>query len=144
MGKKILLGVIGVALGFVIGSIVMTGLHLANHLIYPPPADVEFMSQDPENMERMNAWIQDLPTGALLLVVLIHGLGAMSGAFIAMFVTGRRSMTPAIVVGVFFTLAAVVNLMSVSHPSWFPFADLPIYLALSFLAGKLVLRPAAP
>ena len=140
MAKRVLFGVIGVVLGFVAGMIVMMSLHMASTLVYPLPEGVDFFSQEPENMARLNEWFGTLPTGAFLLATACHGLGCMAGAFVAMLVSGRRSLAPPLVVGVLFTACGIMNLSSVPHPSWFPFVDLPVYLILALVAGLFLKR----
>ena len=102
------------------------------------------MSQEPENQARLNEWFGTLPTGAFLLATACHGLGCMAGAFVAMLVSGRRSLIPPLVVGVFFTGCGIMNLSSVPHPAWFPFVDLPVYLVLALVAGLLLRRKCDP
>lgn len=138
--KRVLMGVLGVVIGIVVGSTVMIALHLASHVIYPLPEDVDFMSMEPENREKLAEFIGTLPAGAFVLTVLAHGLGCMAGAFVATLVSGRRSMVPALVIGVFYTIGGVMSLQDIPHPAWFPYADLPIYLILAFVAGKLLVR----
>jgi len=140
MAKRVFFGVIGVVLGIVAGMIFMMSLHLATTLVYPLPEGVDFMSQEPENQARLKEWFGTLPTGAFLLAIACHGLGCMAGAFVAMVVSGRRSLVPPLIVGVFFTTCGIMNLSSIPHPSWFPFADLPIYLVLALVAGVLLKR----
>jgi hypothetical protein len=140
MTKRVLFGVIGVVLGIVAGMIFMMSLHMATTLIYPPPEGVDLMSQEPENQARLQEWFGTLPTGAFLLAVTCHGLGCMAGAFVAMLISGRRSLVPPLIVGVFFTICGIMNLSSIPHPSWFPFVDLPIYLILASAAGLLLKR----
>jgi hypothetical protein len=140
MAKQVLFGVIGVVIGIVAGMIFMMSLHLATTLVYPLPEDVDFMSQEPENQERLKAWFGTLPSSAWLLAVVCHGLGCMAGAIVAMLVSGRRSLLPALMVGVFFTVCGIINLSSLPHPSWFPFVDLPVYLVLALVAGLLLKR----
>lgn len=98
------------------------------------------MDQSPEGMKRMQEWFGTLPTGAFLLATLCHGLGCMSGAVIATFISGRRSLIAPGIVGVLFTVAGIMNLSSIPHPSWFPFVDVPIYLIFALTAGALLTR----
>ena len=132
---RIILGVVGVVAGIFAGMVFMMLLHMASTLIYPLPAGVSFMSQEPENQAALQAWFETLPTGAWLLAVLCHGLGCMFGAAVAVLISGRRSIVPAVIVGVFFTIGGVMNLSSVPHPGWFPLIDLPVYLLLALAAG---------
>ena len=140
MAKHTLVSVVGIVAGIISGMIFMMALHMATTIAYPLPEGVDFMSQEPENLERLHEWFSSLPTGAFLLAAACHGLGCMFGAIVAMFISGRRSLLPAIIVGVFFTICGIMNLSSVPHPTWFPFVDLPTYLVLAVVAGKLLIR----
>lgn len=140
MGKRVLFDTLGVVLGIAAGMIFMMSLHWASTFVYPLPEGVDFMSQEPENQARLKEWFGTLPTGAFLLATVCHGLGCMVGAFVAMLVSGRRSLVPPLVVGVFFTVCGIMNLSSVPHPAWFPFVDLPVYVVLAIVAG-LLLKP---
>ena len=143
LGKTIALGVLAVFIGTFGGMVIMTGLHFVAMPLYPPPEGLDVM--DPAQQEQMKAWMATLPAGAFAVAALCHWLGSGSGAVIAMFITGRRSILPAVIVGAIFTVAGYSNVMQVPHPGWFPFVDLPGYLALATLAGWLLLRqPEAP
>ena len=143
MGKRVLMNVVGVVVGVPLGMILMMGLHFLSGLVYPAPEGVDMMSSEPDQVEAVKAWMATLPAGAFLLAALAHGLGCMGGAAIATLIAGRRSMVAAIVVGVLFTFAGIMNLMMMPHPSWFPFLDMPIYLVLALVAGKLLRRAPA-
>jgi hypothetical protein len=140
MAKQVLISAVGVVLGVVVGMAVMMSLHLASTFVYPLPEGVDFMSQEPENMARLNEWFGTLPATAFLLATACHGLGCMSGAIVAMLISGRRSLVTPVIVGIVFTLCGIMNLSSIPHPSWFPFVDVPIYLALALVAGVLLKR----
>ena len=140
MARRIIFGVIGVLLGVVAGMSFMMFLHLASTLIYPLPDGVSFMGQEPENLERLKEWFGTLPAGAFVLATACHGLGCMAGAIVAMIVSGRTSLVPAVIIGLFFTLGGIMNLSSVPHPPWFPYVDIPVYIVLAVVAGLLLLK----
>ena len=64
-----------------------------------------------------------------------------SSAVVATLISGRNSLIPAIVIGIFFTVGGVANLSSIPHPAWFPVVDLPLYLLLAVVAGKMLRKP---
>ena len=140
MKKSLVLDVVGVVVGMISGMILMMGLHLASTLVYPIPEGIDMMSTDPAEQEKVAAWIGTLPGGAFVLTLIAHGLGCMGGAALATLIAGRRSLVPPLIVGVFFTVGGVLNLMSIPHPTWFTFVDLPIYLVLAYVAGRLLRR----
>ena len=140
MLKRTLLGVVGVIVGIPIGMIFMMSLHMASTLVYPLPEGVDFMSQSPDNIERLQAWFATLPAGAFILAALSHGLGCMMAAIVATFISGRTTPVPAGFIGVFFTVSGIMNLSSIPHPAWFPFVDIPIYMILAIAAWMLLKR----
>ncbi|MEM7231362.1 MAG: hypothetical protein AAF517_04275 [Planctomycetota bacterium] len=129
--------VIGVILGIVVGMSIMMALHMASVVVYPLPEGVSLMSQEPENLEKLKAWFQDAPTGAWVLATLSHGLGCMAGAAVATLIA-KRSLVPALIIGVFFTVGGVMNLQQIPHPDWFPYVDLPLYIVLAAIAGLML------
>lgn len=140
--KHILLLIVANILGIVCGAVSMMGLHFASMIVYPIPEGVDFMSQDPDNLKKLQDWFASLPAGAFILAAASHGLGCMIGAIVATLISGRRSLLPAGLIGLFFTVGGVMNLSSIPHPGWFPVVDLPLYLILSLTAGRLLLRKA--
>lgn len=127
-------------LGIAVGMAFMMFLHWTTTFVYPLPDGVTFTDGGEENMARMHEWFGTLPTTAWLLATACHGLGCMSGAVIAMLISGRRSLTTSIIVGVVFTACGIMNLSSIPHPSWFPSVDVPVYLVLALVAGILLKR----
>ena len=140
MPKQILINTAGVVVGIVVGMCFMMFLHWTTTFVYPLPDGVTFTDSSEENMTRMNEWFGTLPTTAWLLATVCHGLGCMSGAVVAMLISGRRSLATPLIVGVVFTLCGIMNLSSLPHPSWFPFVDVPIYLVLASTAGIVLKR----
>lgn len=138
MGKRILMTVLGVLLGGLGGTIVMMACHFATMPLYPPPEGLDIM--DPAQEEAVHAWMATLPGRAFLVAAICHWIGTAAGAAIAMLITGRRSTGPALIVGALFTVAGITNLVSVPHPAWFPYVDLPGYLLVAALVGKWLVR----
>lgn len=142
MGKTILKTVLAVVAGGVIGSVVMMLCHFATMPLYPPPEGLDVM--DPEQREAVTAWMGTLPDGAFVVAALCHWIGTAAGAVVAMLITRRRSLRPAFLVGVLFTLAGVYNVTMMPHPTWFPYVDFPGYLIAALLIGKLMVRAPQP
>lgn len=143
MVKQVMIVVVAVIIGSIVGSVVMMALHFASMLVYPIPEGIDFVSQDPDNIEKLEKWFETLPAGAFLLASASHGIGCMAGAAVAMLITGRRSLVAPLIVGILFTIGGIMNLSSVPHPAWFPFVDVPIYLILAGIAGVGLKRQTA-
>ncbi len=132
----------GLVLGFLAGSVAMMLCHFATMPLFPPPDGVE--PWNPDHREQVLEWMKTLPDSAFIVAAFCHWIGATVGALVGMLVGGRGSMLPAWLVGGAFTIAGIMNLAQAPHPAWFPFVDLPGYLIVAFLVGRLLLRrPAA-
>ncbi len=133
--------VLGVILGFIAGSILMQLVHTLCQPLYPPPEGLD--PSDMDQWEETKAWMKTLPSGAYVVAMLAHWLGTVAGAALAMLIAGRRTLHPAVIIGILFTLAGIANLIMMPHPAWFPFVDLLGYLPLAWFIGKLLLKKDA-
>ena len=119
--------ILGVIVAYIVGSIIMMGIHFASQPLYPPPEGVEVWN--PKNREAVEAWMKTLPAGAFVLAMVAHWIGAAAAT--AMAIVGRGSLKPALVMGVLFTAAGVYNVIAMPSPEWFPFVDIPGYLIVA-------------
>lgn len=143
MAKTALWWTVAVIAGTVVGMAALTGLLFAGGVLYPMPAGIDPSSSDAAQVAAMKAWLSTLPPGAFVLALVEHALGCAAGAAVATLIARRRSMVPAILVGVIFTAAGVMNLRDIPHPSWFGFVDLPLYLIAAVTVARLLVRPRA-
>ena len=141
MGKGLLRLILAVIAGFIVGSLVMKGIHALCQPMYPPPEGLD--PSDMDQWEETKAWMKTLPDGAFVLAILAHWGGTVTGAALTMFITGRRALRPAVIVGIVFTLAGIAVSLMMPGPAWFPFVDLLGYLPLAWFVGKLLLKKDA-
>ncbi|MBL8857602.1 MAG: hypothetical protein JNL28_03735 [Planctomycetes bacterium] len=140
---RILMVIVGIIIGVVVGSAVMMGIHFASLQVYPLPEGIDLFSSEPDMRKRLVEWMATLPIGAWLWAWLAHAVGCLAGAVVAMFIAGRRSMLPALVVGAWFTFGGVLNAIQMEAPVWFYFIDWPIYLLGAYAVGKSLRRSPA-
>jgi hypothetical protein len=108
MGRAIL----AVVVGCVVSVLFTFGMDAISHLVYPPPTELNV--RDPAVMR---ALIEQMPTGAFIIVVAGWILGAGFGAWFATRLSGGRVWPGGAVGGV--TLAATgINLFMIAHPIW--------------------------
>jgi hypothetical protein len=128
--------VLAVILGLVLGGLVVFGMEMLGHILYPHPEGL-----DPQDMEAVRAYVATAPTGALLTVLLGWFVGTLCGATLAVRVSGRPR--PAYVVGAVQLTAGVLNLVMLgAHPWWFWMPGLLVFPAAAWLAARAV--PSAP
>ena len=130
--------ILAVVVGFLVGSAVMMGMHMATAGLYPPPEGLDVY--DPDQREAVKEWMKTLPDGAFVVAAIAHWIGCAAGVAIAMLITLRRSMRPAWILGGLFLVAGIINVSQVPHPGWFPFVDIPGYLVVAWLVGTCMLR----
>ena len=130
MTKRIISVVIGlaVAMGLVFAFEMVSGV------LFKTPA---FDPRDPKTISDMMA---AMPLAAFLWLLLGHGLAAFAGGLVATFVSGRKTVQAALIVGGCLTVGGIMNLISIPyHPLWFMIADTLIYIPAAW-AGFLIAK----
>lgn len=129
-------GVLAVVLGVVLGGLIVFGVEMLGHILYPHPEGL-----DPQDREAVRAYVATAPTGALLMVLAGWFLGTLGGATLAARLS--RRVVPAYVVGAIQFAAGVLNLLMLgAHPWWFWLPGLLVFPAAAWLASRTV--PPAP
>lgn len=123
--------------GIIVAVAVVWGVEALGHVVYAPPADLDFNDAD-----AMRAYIQTLPPGAFAFVLGGWLLGTLVGGWIAGRVAKRRHLLFAGIVGAVILLAAAVNLWMIPHPAWFSIAAVLGIPAMAWLASRLA-QPGA-
>jgi hypothetical protein len=108
MGRAIL----AVVAGCVASVLVIFGMDAISHSVYPPPTGV-----DVRDRAGMRAVIQQMPTGAFIIVVAGWIIGATLGAWVATRLSRGRAWAGVVVGGVTF-VATAINLFTIPHPVW--------------------------
>lgn len=126
MGKSIL----SIALGFLIGFIVIALIEASNILIYPPPAGLDL--NDPVALE---AYVAQVPTGAKVIVLFAWAVGTFAAGLTAAKVATKSKITHALIVGGVFMMAGIYNMLTIPTPLWFWIVGLIIYLPAAYLGG---------
>jgi hypothetical protein len=135
MGRKIL----AVIVGAVVAVLFISGVEAVAHVIYPPPPGMKF--DDPAVIK---AFVDSMPLGAFLMVLLAHALGSLAGPAAATLAGGRTSLIPGVIVGALLLAAGIMNAAMLPHPVWFKIVDLAVYLPLAYLSARLTLKQPPP
>jgi hypothetical protein len=133
---KLLRVVLSVVLGLLAGSAVNMGLIMVSGQVIPPPSGA-----DVTTMEGLKASLHLFQPRHFLFPFLAHALGTLVGAFAACLSAPQRSPTPAYVVGGFFLLGGIANVVLLPAPLWFSAVDLLLaYLPAAWLGQWLAGR----
>ncbi|MEM7235155.1 MAG: hypothetical protein AAF517_23455 [Planctomycetota bacterium] len=132
------LSVLGVLVGSLAGAFLMMASLMVCFAVYPPPE-----SFGGGEASRMKEWYQSLPPAAFIQLVLSQGLSCMGGAAVAMLIARRRSILPAIAIGILFSISALRP--SPDFPAWYAYVEAPVVLIFAWTSGYFLRRdPGSP
>lgn len=131
--------VIPVWAGAFVAGLLVWVTELLGSLIYPPLSGMN--SDDPASVK---AAMANLPSGALLLVLLGWIVGTFAGAWITAQKADRAPIGHGLVLGGLFLVGAVVNMLMIPHPVWFWIAGVAIFLPAAFVGAKVGARSRPP
>ena len=132
--KPVIRNILAVITGIVIGGAVNMGIIMLSGFIIPPPAGA-----DVTTMEGLQESMHLFEPHHFLMPFLAHALGTFVGALFAAFIVASNKMNYALVIGAFFLLGGISNVVMLPSPLWFSVVDIVFaYLPVAYLAGWLV------
>lgn len=130
--------VLAVLAGLATGMVTNMALVMLNaHVLFPMPAGIDM--NDPV---QMNAYIAPLPATAFILVVAAHLGQSFVGGWTAARLGASKPMLLAMIIGVLSLVGGVMNMMQLDLPNWM-YAELPLYLVVAWLAGRIEVKRRA-
>ena len=132
MGKaiRIILAVVG---GMAVGSIVNMGLVMLSPLVIPPPPGV-----DVTDMDSLAESMHLFESRHFVFPFLAHAAGTLAGAFAAVMIAGDHRLKISMLIGSFFLLGGIINVMMLPAPGWYIGVDLiGAYLPMAWIGGRL-------
>jgi len=127
--------IIAAPAGIVCGMFVMLLLLIPSFLLYPIPEGM-----DVEDPVAFSEYVKSLPFSAFLLVLFQHACGPFIAAIVCRIVKGNTAFYETMVIGLFFLICGIINLVQVQHPVWFSAVDITVYIPMAILGNWLVQR----
>ncbi len=128
--------VLAVAAGIIAGGILNMFIINMSSSIIPPPADADITT-----MEGLKNTMHLFEPKHFIMPFLAHALGSLLGAYIAVRLAARNHLMMAVVVGSFFLIGGIANVMMLPSPLWYSILDIVVaYLPMAYL-GYLLGRP---
>ncbi|MHC4264191.1 MAG: hypothetical protein ACYSWX_16850 [Planctomycetota bacterium] len=121
--------VVGLAVGMVVNMALIT---LNSKVLYPAPEDLDF-----KDTEKFQAYVDTLPAPAFLVVMAAHLGQAFFGGLVAAWMAKSHPIPLALTIGAISMLGGIMMMRTVKGPTWM-LIELPLYLALAYLAGSIV------
>lgn len=134
--NPILKNIFAVIAGGIFGSIVNMGIIMVSGSVIPPPDGA-----DVTTMEGLKASLPLFQPKHFLFPFLAHALGTLAGAYLAAVIASGYKIILAYVIGVFFLVGGIANVLMLPSPIWFTVLDLVgAYIPMAYLAGKLAVK----
>lgn len=130
--NPVLKNILAVVVGLVVGSIVNICIITISGFVIPPPDGAEVTT-----MEGLEASMHLFEPKHFLMPFLAHALGTLVGAFLTAKMAASRKMSLALVIGCFFLVGGITNVVMLPSPMWFNVVDLVLaYIPMAYLGGK--------
>ena len=131
--NPILRNVLAIVAGIILGSIVNMAIIMLSSSIIPPPEGV-----NPSDMESLKASMHLFEPKHFLMPFLAHAFGTLVGAFVAGLIAINHRLKISLVIGFFFILGGITNILLLPSPFWFTITDLTLaYIPMAWLGYKL-------
>ncbi len=131
--NHILRNVLAVIAGIIVGSSVNMGIIMISGSIIAPPEGVDLSST-----ESLKDSLHLFAPRHFIMPFLAHAIGTLAGAIVAALIAANRKMTFALVIGGFFLIGGVANILMLPSPLWFTITDLLLaYFPMAWLGGKI-------
>ncbi|MEJ2595934.1 MAG: hypothetical protein P8100_12610 [bacterium] len=131
--SPVIRNILAVILGIVLGGALNMGIITISDFIIPLPEGV-----DATSMESLINSMHLYEPKHFIMPFLAHALGTLVGAFIAALIAASRKMTIALIIGAFFLLGGILNILMLPSPVWFTLLDLIVaYFPMAWLGGLL-------
>lgn len=131
--NPILKNILAVIAGAIFGSVVNMGIIMASGSIIPPPEGA-----DVTTMEGLKSTMHLFQPKHFVFPFLAHGLGTLTGAFLAALIAATHKMKLALVIGCLFLIGGIANVFMLPSPVWYTVLDLAVaYIPMAWVGGKL-------
>lgn len=125
--------ILPVIVGLLVGWVVIFGLEAINHIVYPPPADLDFTDK-----AALTEFMQTLPAMAFVLLLISWMIGTFIAGMVGALLNREAWKNSAIIIGVILALGSIINMTMIPHPTWLIIAASIAYVPTAYAGGRLI------
>ncbi len=134
--NPIVKNILAVIAGIIAGGALNMGIIMISGSIIPPPEGADITT-----MEGLKASMHLMEPKHFLMPFLAHAFGTFLGALIAALIVPAQKVKLAMIVGGWFLLGGIVNILMLPSPLWFTFTDLiGAYIPMAYLGATLIAK----
>src|SRR5687768_12429594 len=118
--------VVAVLIGILAGGVVVGAIQLVGVLLFPLPVTMEqFQAMTWEEKHKL---MHEAPPYVYAPVLVGYAVGMLAGGLMATLFWPDRKLTGAVIVGVFFTLVNILNVVTLPQPLWVTVVSFALFL----------------
>jgi hypothetical protein len=130
--NPIVRNILAVVAGCIIGGLINMALIMVGIQIFPLPEGIDIM--DPDSLTQN---FHLLETKHFIFPLLAHAIGTLVGGFTAAKIATNNKLKLALLVGAFFLIGGIMEIMAHAGPMWFNVLDLlGAYIPMAWLGAK--------
>lgn len=126
--------ILGVVAGLISAFVVISVVEMLGHVIYPPPAGIDF--SDPESIRKV---MGDLPFGSLVFVLMAWLIGTLVGTLIAGSIARKKERLFGSIVGGLLLVSGIANMVMIPHPVWFMIIGILVFPIAAYLGSGMAI-----
>ena len=124
--------------GLLVAFVSVAAIESLGHMIFPAAGTADFSSP-----ERIRAFMQSVPVGALAFVIAAWIVGTFVGGVVGSLIARPRARLISGVVGGLVLAATIANLVTIPHPPWMAVSGVAGIAIAAIGAGRLM-SPKVP
>ncbi|MFP8489011.1 hypothetical protein ACKGJO_07895 [Gracilimonas sp. Q87] len=125
--------IIALITGLVVGGFVNMGIILISGSVIPPPEGADITT-----MEGLQESMHLFQPKHFLMPFLAHAMGTLVGGFLTALIAAKNYFKWGLIVGIFFLLGGIANVVALPSPIWFNVLDLLVaYMPMAYIGIKL-------
>ncbi len=124
--------ILSVVFGLVAGVVTISLVESFGHILFP------LGSVDMSSPEAIKQFIQNIPTGAIAMVLVGWVIGAFVGGIIASLIDIENSFRNSVVIGVVILILSIINLIMLPSPIWMWIGAIALIVPFAIVGNKLV------
>ena len=130
--KNVLQSALAIVVGIVSALIVIIAIQSVSNSLFPWPEGV-----DMSNTQAVANHISTLPVAAFVIVLMSYFIAVIDGVILSTWLAPKAPRAHSAAVFALLAGAALVNILSFPHPTWFVAGVLTVYLS-GFAVGDMV------
>lgn len=127
-------GILPILLGLVAAIASTFLVESLGHLVYPPPTNVDF-----DNEAAVKLYMEVIPLGALIFVVLAWIVGGFCGGVITTLLNPIQGRRNALIIGGVVLLFSIMTMAVIPHPLWMWVCACLSIIPVTVLGNKVAL-----